>query len=1105
MAEPVRAENSVIIEQQAADADTSQIYRILTQMANDIHGMSQAAVRAGSVPDTSNSFSGAASERSGDRWKANSNMNRQNTYDGSTVFEQFTNGFKKAFDDSLFKDLRNNLNEQLNGLADSLGVDLKNLSGEIGNRFAKQALSGFKSTDMGQKFEQVKGKLSEKLTNMSQNAVDKIGKLANGENVDLGKFGKFAGKAGNAATTISDTVAGGMGKAGSVLNKVGGGLAEKGGLLGKLGQGAAKAGGAAQAAGTGLASSGASAAVGGMAKVGAMMPQIAVAVLAIAVAIKVLKKMFAPLIEGVGAFIKALSGAANSAENDRKKFEELSKERIKQDIESMVTAPFEILKDAANKVYAAWDNVAGKIASTQGYTKADVQDLMASYSQRLRKEGLSRVVSAADISTNLEKVLDSGLSGKVAEEFSYIATKLNAAIPTEDFFSYAGTYASIAANALQQGYSQSEAIAYANTQLEDFASNVLYASRQIAEGFSTGLKDASSILESSVKIANAAKTNNSTEISGVLTSISAAVGAVAPDLASGLVNNVVDAAIGGNSESITALRSLSGVGASNTAFLNALAKDPQKVFSNLFENLSDLQTMSASNFMEVAEGLSQIFGVSMDALARVDFSYLAKAVSAMNTNNASLEENMKLLASGETTSTAEQDRIAEINKYILEEGLAYVLDNEVARSIQEHMWDEQIARELQQTTYAVEIKGALVTLIEGIAKTVKNIINFLNPFSWLKKLGNVISESRKASGLSADIRSLIENQVVGKGNIAAYNALTAKNSDLHLIPSYLELHGQSSAYANAKRGSEFWRAISGQDSAFGTLSSRTSAVFNGFSTLSGLVADRGVSSKYTWGTPVSKSVSKLIASTSSSTASKYEKAITTSQKIASQANLRVGDFMETMDKYVKDNKTYEEWVASASKFGIKDFQAAVEEYGTSENDLRSAFEARESQQASQHKHEREVNEDLFWATGTGFWATVHPKFQEDTLALQSQLVETTDLQLTEMIKGNTQLKQFFDEWVKYYVDHAAYNKATLNAYDVAAIRNAEKSETGDAVLALANALTANIVDLKDPQVQQNVLLSQILLTLQAIMQQNNNTTNVSLPTALSALGLGLTT
>ena len=828
-----------------------------------------------------------------------------------------------------------------------------------------------------------------------------------------------------------------------------------------------------------------------------ILPQIAAIGAALYIADQALEA-FSPLVEGLVGLFGAVSKAANRATETAKKNLEYAKDRLTKDLNAIAEEPFKILKESAQEVQEAWSSTMGTITATQGYTKADLQDLMSVYAQRLRDEGLTRYVSGADITENLAKVLESGLSGKVAEEFAYIATKLSAAVPTQDFFSYANTYASIAANAISAGASEAQAISYANDQLESFASNVLYASRQIAGGFSTGLSNASTLLEDATKIAVASKSGNVSSISGVLTSVSAIVGAVAPDLASSMVDAVVSAAIGGNSSSYTALRALSGAGAANTAFLNALAQDPQKVFTSLFQNLAELQGMSSDNFMEVAEGLSEVFGVSMDAFARVDFNYLAKAISEMNVNNSSLSENMALLVSGQTTSTAEQLKAEQINQYMLEEGLAYVLDNEVARSIQEHMWDEQLAREIEQTTFGVELQGATMSLLQGLAQTVESILNFLNPFYWLKKIGNLITTSQEAAAQDKDLKAILEAGKVGSGNALALRRLTSRNKDLNLTTNYLELLGESSAVSKARYNQQVWNSLSGQSAAFGGASSLFGGLIdNVVDAAASAYAGASASprSGYKWGM-VGKSATRYLANTSTAQESPYE-LLSASQQVANKSNAKFQSFLDTMDKYVEKNKTYDEWVSTATKYGIVDVAAALEEQGYTEAELKGRFESKEAQRASEYQHEREVNEDLFWATGTNFWAVEHPEFQ-------GQLLDLTEEQLNQLIVANKQLTEFYNQWVDYYVKHTAYSRETLNAYDVAAIRNAEKSESGDAILALANALTSNMVDLKDPAVQQNALLSKILLVCEAIMQQNNSTSQISLPTALSALGMGLT-
>ena len=64
--------------------------------------------------------------------------------------------------------------------------------------------------------------------------------------------------------------------------------------------------------------------------------------------------------------------------------------------------------------------------------------------------------------------------------------------------------------------------------------------------------------------------------------------------------------------------------------------------------------------MEVAEGLAEVFGVDMGALARVDFAALADSIQNMSVNSASLQENMELLQSGQSTLNADQQRYQEI-------------------------------------------------------------------------------------------------------------------------------------------------------------------------------------------------------------------------------------------------------------------------------------------------------------------------------------------------------------------------------------------------------------------------------------------------------------
>lgn len=894
---------------------------------------------------------------------------------------------------------------------------------------------------------------------------------------------------------------------------------------------------------------GASAASASLAGIGAAAGPLILAVAAVTIGLKLL----GPAIEGAKNWIEDAKKAMSRYNSSRKSNLERANQRLEDSVRDMIEAPFEILKDAANEVYDAWDSTLRVINGTQGYSKDDLQDLMASYSQRLRDEGLSSVVNVADMTTNLASVLEAGLSGQVAEEFAYIATKLNAAVPTQDFFQYASTYASLAANAIKDGASQSEAINYANEQLEQFASNVLYASRELSGGFSTGLTDAASLFEEAVKISTAAKTGNASDISGVLTSVSAITGAIAPDLTSGIVDAIVSAATGGNSSEIVALRSLAGSNASNTEFLQDFAEDPQGVFTTLFRNLASLQNMSDDAYMEVAEGLSSIFGLSMDAFARVDFDYLADAVSAMDVNNNSLSENMALLASGQTTTTQEMLKMQQINEYLIDEGLAYVLDNEVARSVQEHMWEEQIARELQETEYAVNLRGSALEFIEGLKKTVDNILNFLNPIGWLiKSVTNLTATMSEAAALEEDLIAVIEEGKVGSGNEDAYYQLTTRNVDLNLTKSWLELLGSSSSYEGVKNwldnfnnSTTFsgggWKGFLNGVGIAGTIGALFSASKDYQSTTSSSSASSmssraGFSSNYNWGI-VSKSAASAIQATSLASTSAFYTADSLSYAISSSVSAQ-NDLASKIDEmlsegyigeYAREGKSYSEFAASAKSLGISDFADALEQVGYKESDVKALYQEYQTIAGSQMESERSETEETFWDNMQTYSEEMRDMFikdneyQEQQIALATtanELAQTSNTLMEhthELIEGaNGYLlqifsthKAFYDAWCDYYIAHTAYNSA-YNYNDVERIKQLSLAQDAasreDTVYALAEALTKNTVDLKDPAVQTNALLSQILIVLNAIMQQNNSVGGggTSLIESLSALAMGIT-
>lgn len=714
-------------------------------------------------------------------------------------------------------------------------------------------------------------------------------------------------------------------------------------------------------------------------------PELALAAGVVVGGLILLDKTFESLTLTVGAtkkMFEAARKAGNREITSREQNVQLAKTRMEADYKVLIEQPFKILEEAAQNLYNSWNQNLTVVSATQGYDKADVQDLMSAFADRLRQEGLSSYISGADMFDNLAKVLQAGMSGKIAEEFAYQATVLGKAIPTQDFFNYAGTYASIAANAVRSGKSQSDAIASANESLQSFANSLLYASRELTGGFTTGLQNASGLYEEAAKIAQAAKSDNLAGITGTILAVQSYVGAVAPDIASSITDTLYKTLTGGNSADIVALRSLANINASNTEFLRAFANNPQKIFATMFENLAKMYTDSNDAYMEKAEGYAQLFGLTSEAFQRVDFADLASAIRNMNLSSASLDENMQLLMDGQTTTTAEQLKAQQINQYMIEEGLSYVIDNQAAQLIQQHMWDEQMARQLMESEYSVALKGAAMEALEMIQHAVQNIINLINPLGWTKKLGNLITTAWEGNAQEADVRQLLELGKVGKGNATSLYQLTTRNADLHLTRSLIDMMGGKSKYGKASDVTKF---LQSQRSIYGLKDvSNLMNLKNAFDADSAArsAAESGVGSKYVWGS-ISKSQgatarSLLNTSKQSGTLSMSPELLktttasgnTAASASASAAKAALDKMLADnylVDQFVSQNKSYADWASSGAKYGIANMSEALQSAGYTEESVKQYFQDKETEQAAQQMEAIRQEEKLFRDTGVTFW------------------------------------------------------------------------------------------------------------------------------------------
>lgn len=962
------------------DPEIDVLYDILDELRNGSSGRSRTDANPSRMSQSNVSHNSKWTYTRGDR-DGDSSYGSRSRGSGNLLAD-FEDGIKEQLLDSIAGgSFKKSIQDALGTFTKEFGIDLRNVGRDAGKKLAKMGYDTFKDSKIG-KNAIGKGK---EYANTALNAIfdnSPEGKAAKQGLKNVGKsFFKDAAK-----SSSSNVSAGLVGKAGSIAGNVSGKAGSV--IAGK--------------AATAVGSNASGLAVQGLAKGAAKLASSAGPWgLLIAGIIITAVKVLGPALQGFADLMKSLGKSFNREEETRKQMLKNAQERQSKDIKYLTEQPFKILTEAVERWTSTWDSNLRNIGQTQGYDKESVYALYEGYAARLEKENLNSVIKATDIVDKLASVLNSGLNGEAAEEFAYIATKLNAAIPTQDFFGYVDSYASIAANAIAQGKSQEQALSEANAQLEQFASNLVYSSRELSGGFATGLKDGSSLFKDAVEIAQTAKTYNASEISGTLTSVSAIIGAVAPDLASSLVSNVVNAAIGGNNNSsLVALRSLAGVNAGNTEFLRAMAENPREIFSTLFTNLAQMQNMSPANYMEVAEGLADVFGIDKAAFARVDFNYLAQSIDAMNVNNRSLADNMALLKSGQTTTSAEQLKAQEINRVILEEGLAYVIDSEAGRAIQQHMWEEQLANAIMESEYAVSLQGSALTFLEGIRKSMTTLLNFLNPVGFIQKgIANMTQTVVEAIGNEEDIREILKLGAVG-GNGQAFNNLTTRGKNLGLTSSLVEMMGGTKGVAalntmyqiQRQGGALYSTLVTGQISSdmYNTgmdylstkhginldLSSPVSTLVTGITSALNYQDLQNESKKrtkknsaYSW-SMVGKSFAEAMLSTpvNSNTIGAVVRA-STSPLTGSQdaSNKRFEEFLKTAEDAAANNMSYEQWVGTASSKGISNFADALDAFGRTEDELKSYFESQEARQGAIREQAIKDDEKNFREETRGFW------------------------------------------------------------------------------------------------------------------------------------------
>lgn len=1123
---------------------STQSGRTDTQILESIERQIELLVKNGGRPDISASNANNRYGRNGSTHYQD--INRNGRLRGT--YRDFGDAFKKSIIDELFgSDFKNAMNDIRTQLAKDLGVELGEIPKSLGDLTGKMLSKTIKESSLGKAILDPINKYKQDLAKQMKDAYARgRGNVIDSMYERVNKSPTYASQSSADAKVFRQST--------DALDKVSKAVSSKSKSMNMMDDisdvvGADKIEAAHELAGVTSQAGNMKVALGGLTEVvstvGPKMLAAGAATMGLSVAIDLVTDYFKdalkPTLEDFKKMLAEVSKSTKRSENERQQKLDASRKRLEDDIRTMAEAPFNILRDAAEKWYSTWDSTLRSISATQGYTKDQVYQLYGTYVDRLRSEGLTDVIGSTDIINNLSNVLAAGLQGAAAEEFAYIATKLNAAIPTQDFFNYTEGYITAVSNAMNQGKTQAEAIAMANAELETFANSLLYAGREISGGFTVGLKGAEALFQKAEQIAQAGRFGTGgTQLGSTLTAISAITGAIAPDLASGIVDAVYKAAVGGNASDIVALRSLAGINASNTEFLQAIVNNPQQVFGDMFNRLSQLQNMSNGAYMEVAEGLSSIFGVSMDSFARIDFNQLASAVKASANPNSALNQNMKLLSSGQTTTNAEILRMRQINQYIAEDGLGYVLDNEAARAVLQHEWDEQIAKELMETTYGVELTGSALQFLNTVSNTVNKIANFLRLDVAVKKVQELSVTAQQENALRQDIKQMLELGKVGAGNANVLSQMTTYGLKTPVTDTYVELLGGTSNFRKTQE------AIKDIRNSWGGSGYKQNEILGAIGTIGGLRRDinQKIASAipYGWFASMYNTVNGLgIRPPSSTNTSDAQNVIDEIFKVASapitsmsmyqwnrvgksslaysgtyglpnydygasvvsasaaasasQAQSRLNDNLQKMlnsmdDYYSADNtRSYEEFVATAKQYGIADYKKALEQGGLTEEDVRNRYSELQNQTAINKQINRNKAEEKFW---------------EDNI-LQ---LTTSNTWLESINSTATEVFNLFDDfvsaWKDYFINHTVYNSA-FDRSAVEKVLSAERDSSETAIYALADALTQNDVGLLlDPTVQTNALLSQILKVANAILVQSSNGGGaISLPDTIAGLSLGI--
>lgn len=479
------------------------------------------------------------------------------------------------------------------------------------------------------------------------------------------------------------------------------------------------------------------------------------------------KYMKETIIEEFNEIADMVGEISNQAEKNRTKIIEVAFDKIRKDVTAMSTYQIEIYEQATQKIYQAWDKNLEQVTATQNYTKNQLNDLQDQVAQRLLDAGLQNAINAADYTDVLVQALNANLSGPLAEEFAYQSMVLSKAIPEFNSAQFAEQFAAIWTNAIKEGGSGSEEMVKAMQQI----AGATRALREYTDGNNQFIKQIGNYMTLAEQFVARADGNigQVSELTTQMLAAEAPLSALAPQL-SGFTGELVTLLSDQNKSSAVALRAImhdmnENIGVSATDFMSSFMEDTKGTLTTAFSAIQDFldRNQAPGAQQEFYQAMEDIFGISSEKIAQIDFGYVAEQLAKTNANlnTAALLDAEALVKEGQT-ETLEQQLVNNTSNMLLGvNSVRDTLDNNIMRSLEKNELEMEKLIYANLSTQSVDLAESTLEFFNKIKDVLLTVLDPLGtvrePLKLLNSLGSFTASMAANIELYSKTKSL--NQI----------------------------------------------------------------------------------------------------------------------------------------------------------------------------------------------------------------------------------------------------------------------------------------------------------------------------------------------------------